>query len=151
MAIFALLLYREMDVSVDIAKVLTLILIHDLCEIFAGDTFAYSPEHEDQEHELEAAKQLFALLPSDLNDELLEDWKEFTFGNSPEAHFARTLDRMQGLAQNIISSGRTWRERDVTEPMSRELNQEAMAMDPVISEIFERLYARATEENLWPY
>jgi putative hydrolase of HD superfamily len=149
MAIFALLLYKEIGFEVDIAKALNLILIHDLCEIYAGDTFAYAPEHRDQERERQAAEKLFTSLPQDLNEELLSGWKEFTFGHSPEAQFARALDRMQALAQNVFSSGRTWKERGVTEVMSRQLNQEAMRADPVITKIFERLYQRATEENLW--
>jgi putative hydrolase of HD superfamily len=149
MAIFALLLYKEINFEVDITKALTLILIHDLCEIYAGDTFAYTPEHKDPKREREAAEELFALLPPDLNHELLDAWKEFTFGLSPEARFARALDRMQGLAQNVFSSGRTWKERGVTEVMSRELNQEVLTMDLVITEIFERLYQRAAEESLW--
>ncbi len=151
MALFALLLYRDLNFKVDITKVLTLILIHDLSEIYTGDTFAYSPEHKDQESEIKAAQELFSLLPSDLKKELLDGWKEFTFGISPEARFARALDRLQGLVQNVISSGRTWRERGVTESMSRELNQEALNTDPVLAEIFERLYKRATEESLWPF
>jgi putative hydrolase of HD superfamily len=150
MAMFALLLYKEIAFEVDVAKVLTLILIHDLCEILAGDTFAYTPEHNDRERELEAAKQLFALLPVDLNDELLDGWKEFTFGNSPEARFARALDRMQGLAQNVFSSGRTWKERHVTQAMSRELNRNAQEFDPAIRDIFEKLFQRAVDEELWP-
>ena len=150
MAIFALLLYREISFEVDISKALTLILIHDLCEIYVGDTFAYTPEHKDQKKEQEAAEKLFALLPPDLHHEFLDGWKEFTFGLSPEARFARALDRMQGLAQNVFSSGRTWKERRVTKVMSRELNQEALGVDPVITETFERLYQRADEENLWP-
>jgi putative hydrolase of HD superfamily len=150
MAIFALLLYREINSEVDIAEALKLILIHDLCEILAGDTFAYTLEHKDQKREQEAAEKLFALLPPDLQHDLLDSWKEFTFGISSEARFARALDRMQGLAQNVFSSGRTWKERGVTEVMSRELNQEALSVDPVITEIFERLYQRAAKENLWP-
>jgi putative hydrolase of HD superfamily len=150
MAIFALLLYRELNFEVDIAKVLTLILIHDLCEIYAGDTFAYAPEHQNHERELKAAKELFASLPPDLQNEFLERWKEFTFGKSPEAQFARALDRLQGLAQNVFSSGRVWRERGVTQKMSEDLNRDSRAFDTALGEIYDRLYQRAAEEDLWP-
>ena len=150
MAIFALLLYRELNFEVDIAKVLTLILIHDLCEIYAGDTFAYAPEHKDHERELKAAEEIFAVLPPGLHNELLEQWKEFTFGISPEARFARALDRLQGLAQNVFSSGRVWRERGVTKTMSEDLNHDARGLDSTVSVIFDRLYQRASKEGLWP-
>jgi putative hydrolase of HD superfamily len=150
MAIFALLLFRELNLDVDIAKVLTLILIHDLCEIYAGDTFAYAPEHEDHDRELKAAEELFSSLPPDLHHEFLEWWKEFTFGKSPEAQFARALDRLQGLAQNVFSSGRVWREREVTQRMSKDLNRDARTLDAALGEVFDRLYQRAAEEDLWP-
>jgi putative hydrolase of HD superfamily len=149
MTMFALLIYKELHFKVDITKVLTLILIHDLCEIYTGDTFAHLPEYKDQEKELLAAQKLFTLLPLDLGNELLEGWQEFTFGISPEARFARALDRLQGLAQNVFSSGLAWKEHGVSQTMSRELNQEASNTDPVFAEIFDRLYQRAAEENLW--
>ncbi|OGO17772.1 MAG: hypothetical protein A2Z14_06855 [Chloroflexi bacterium RBG_16_48_8] len=138
-----------MSFKVDITKVFTLILIHDLCEIYAGDTFAYRTEHKDHEREQEATEKLVALLLPDLEIALLNDWKEFTFGSSPEARSARALDRMQALAQTVMSSGRTWKEQGVTEALSWELNREVLNLDPVVTEIFERLYQRAAEENLW--
>ena len=94
-------------------------LIHDLCEIYAGDTFVHSPQHGNHEAEQRAVEELFTLLPPDLAETLLDHWKEFTFGNSPEAQFARSLDRLQGLAQNVFSSGRVWKEHGVTEGMIR--------------------------------
>jgi putative hydrolase of HD superfamily len=149
MAMFALLLHRELKMNVDLSKVLELILIHDLCEIYAGDSFAYSPQHRDHKKEQEAAEKIFALLPQDLESTLHHAWMEFTFGTSTEARFARTLDRLQALAQNVISSGRTWKERGVTESMSRELNREHLSFDPTLKTLFERLFQRATEEELW--
>jgi putative hydrolase of HD superfamily len=149
MAMFALLLHEELNLKVDLTKVLKLILIHDLCEIYAGDTFAYSPQHKNHKKEKEAAEKIFAFLPQDLERTLLDAWMEFTFGTSPEACFARSLDRMQALAQNVISSGRTWKERGVKETMSRELNQDHVALDPVLKTIFEMYFQRASEENLW--
>ena len=149
MAIFALLLHEKLGFEVDITKVLILIMVHDLCEIYTGDTFAHSPQHGDHERELEAAEKLFAILPEDMQNRLLNNWKEFTFSASPEAHFARAIDRLQALAQNIFSAGRIWGERGVTETMSRELNREAMDLDPELTEIFELLYQRADNEDLW--
>jgi len=150
MAMFAILLHDELNFEVDLQKVLLLILVHDLCEIYAGDTFAHSPQHGDHEGEQEAVERLFAPLPPDLQDTLLGYWREFTFGSSPEAQYARALDRLQGLAQNIYSSGRVWEEHKVTEQMSRDLNREAMSLDPILAESFERLYQRANLEKLFP-
>jgi putative hydrolase of HD superfamily len=149
MALLAILLRGEISVDVNLDKALLLILVHDLCEIYAGDTFAHLPQYEDREKERRAAEEIFALLPPDLEEELLDHWTEFTFGSSPEAQFARALDRLQALAQNIYSSGRVWKEREVTEQMSRDLNSKAMLLDPSLTEVFERLYKRAKEEGLW--
>ena len=150
MAMLAIFLNGELNFEVDLQKVLSLILIHDLCEIYAGDTFAHSPQYGDHEGEQQAVEKLSALLPPDLQDKILEYWCEFTSGSSPEAQFARALDRLQALAQNIYSSGRVWKEHVITETMSRDLNHEAMTLDPIIAEAFESLYHRAKAERLWP-
>jgi putative hydrolase of HD superfamily len=149
MAMFAFLLHKELAMEVDIHKVLVLILIHDLCEIHAGDTFAFTPEHNDRAAEQAAAQRLFSLLPDDLFEDLLGYWLEFTFGQTREARLARALDRLQGLAQNVFSAGRTWKERGIKEPMSRELNREAIELDAMLTDLFERLYRRAASEDLW--
>jgi putative hydrolase of HD superfamily len=149
MAMLAILLHNQLAFELDLQKVLILVLIHDLCEIYAGDTFVHSPEHGNHEAEQRAVEKLFSLLPADLEESFFDHWKEFTFGNSPEAQFARALDRLQGLAQNVFSFGRVWKEYGVTEGMVRELNQEAMAFDPILMEVFERLYQRADQEQLW--
>ena len=149
MAILAILLHGEIQIDVDLDKVLRLILVHDLCEIYAGDTFAHSPGYGDREMEREAAERIFALLPSELEGEFLDYWNEFTFGTTPEAQFARSLDRLQALAQNIFSKGQVWKENRIPEEMSRDLNREAMSLDANLTEVFERLYKRAKEEGLW--
>jgi putative hydrolase of HD superfamily len=149
MAMLAILLHDEISCEVDLARVLLLILVHDLCEIVTGDTFAHLPQYGDRQEEHKAAEKIFALLPADLQDQLLEYWTEFTFGTSSEGRFARALDRLQALAQNIYSDGRVWKEREITEQMSRELNHQAMSLDPNLAEVFERLYKRADEERLW--
>jgi putative hydrolase of HD superfamily len=138
-----------MDFEIDLCKVLRLILVHDLCEIYGGDTFAHLPEYGDREKEREAAEKLFELLPADLRDEFLDTWNEFTFGESPEAQFARALDRLQALAQNIFSAGRVWKENKIVEEMSRDLNRDAMVLDPKLTQVFERYYQRADAESLW--
>ena len=149
MAMLAILLQGEINIEIDLNKVLRLILVHDLCEIYAGDTFAHLPQYGDREKEREAAEKIFALLPPDLEEELLDYWNDFTFGSSPEAQFARALDRLQALAQNIFSAGRVWKENEIPEQMSRDLNREGMSLDPSLTEVFERLYERADEEGLW--
>ncbi len=94
-------------------------------------------------------KALLSTLPTDLSESIAAYWNEFTFGDSNEARFARAIDRLQALAQNVFNGGYTWREHGVTEAMSRDLNKEAMSFDPALHSIFEMLYQRAEEEGLW--
>lgn len=153
MSLFALLLYPEIKQDIDLTHVLRLILIHDLVEVYAGDTFAYDKKSycNKKEREEAAANQLFSLLPEDLQTSMYSWWQEFEEALTPEAQFAQAMDKLQAFAQNVFSAGRIWHERSVTEQMSRKRNQMAMAFDPALSDFFEALYQRAAGENLWNY
>ena len=108
MSLFALLLYQEMNHELDIAHVLKLILVHDLVEVYAGDTFAHDPTgyFDKQAREEAAANQLFSLLPQDLQILMSSWWQEFENAQTLEAQFAQAMDRLQAFAQNIFSAGR---------------------------------------------
>lgn len=149
--LFALLLHQEMSFNVDIAHVLKLILVHDLVEIYAGDTFAHDVAGylDKSVREQAAAEKLFALLPEDLQILVHGWWEEFEAQETPEAKFATAMDRLQGFAQNLFGGGRVWQERQVTEAMSLKRNQQAIAIDPGLAEVFQILYQRATDEQLW--
>lgn len=151
MSMFALLLYPELKQNIDINRVLHLILIHDLVEIYAGDTFAYDKKSylDKKEREDNAASQLFSLLPEDSQTSMYILWQEFEEGLTPEAQFAQAMDKLQAFAQNVFNSGRIWHERSVTEEMSRNRNRTAMAFNPVLNDFFEVLYQRAAREKLW--
>ncbi|HHT66044.1 MAG: HD domain-containing protein [Caldicoprobacterales bacterium] len=102
--------------SVDILKVMKMVLIHDLVEIDAGDTFAYDElGYEDkEERELQAAERIFSLLPSDQAGKMWELWQEFEEKQTPEARFAASLDRLQPLLLNYHTKGHTWKMPGVT-------------------------------------
>lgn len=93
-----------------------MVLIHDLVDIDAGDTYAYDPHANDskKERELKAADRIFRLLPEDQALEYRVLWDEFEERNTPEARFANTLDRLQPLLLNAASEGKSWREHGVT-------------------------------------
>ena len=97
--------------SVDILKVMKMVLIHDLVEIDAGDTFAYDElGYEDkEERELQAAERIFSLLPSDQAGKMWELWQEFEEKQTPEARFAASLDRLQPLLLNYQHQGAYWK------------------------------------------
>jgi putative hydrolase of HD superfamily len=109
LALFALVLAEWADEPVDLAKVLTLCLVHDLVEIDAGDTFAYDAEgaHSKTEREAQAARRLFGLLPSDQAATLHALWTEYKAMETPESRFANAVDRLQPVLLNHASGERS--------------------------------------------
>jgi putative hydrolase of HD superfamily len=92
-----------------------MLLIHDLVEIDAGDTFCYDKDGNSKkpEKERKAADRIFNLLPDDQAREFRELWEEFEIRESPEACFAAALDRLQPLLHNCQTQGGTWREHHI--------------------------------------
>lgn len=98
---------RAIDPDVDIMKVIKMVLVHDIVEIDAGDTFLYDAKgYEDKdEREERAAKRIFGLLPGAQGEELLSLWKEFEERKTPSALFAAALDNMQPVINHWCSGG----------------------------------------------
>lgn len=126
LAIMALLLseYAVRD-DVDIFRVVKMVLIHDVVEIDAGDTFCYDEEGQKTrvEREKVAADRLFNILPRDQAEEFRLLWEEFESGETVEAKFANSLDRLQPLLQNYYTQGFAWKENDVTLDMVLKRNK----------------------------
>jgi putative hydrolase of HD superfamily len=114
------LLFKEYSnaESVDLFKVVQMLLIHDIVEIDAGDTFVYDKPHtEDKdEREQKAADRLFGLLPPDQQQEFQQLWEEFETQASPEAKFARALDSMQPLILASLNGGCSWQKHGIRRP-----------------------------------
>lgn len=115
LAMMALVLAEHSNEPIDILKVLKMVLIHDIVEIDSGDVFIYDTlkNHTNTEEELKAAERIFGILPSEQAKELIMIWKEFELGQTPEAKFAKTMDRLEPLLQNSSNNGGTWAEFDV--------------------------------------
>jgi putative hydrolase of HD superfamily len=115
LAMMAIVLAEHSDKPVDILKVVKMVLIHDIVEIDAGDTFIYDTvkNHTNTDEELEAAKRIFGLLPAEQAEEFIEIWKEFEDGLTDEAKFAKSMDRLEPLLQNTSNNGGTWAEFNV--------------------------------------
>ena len=115
LAMMTIVLAGHSDTPVDVLKVLKMVLIHDIVEIDAGDTFIYDTQksHTNTDNETIAAKRIFGLLPDEQAEELIAIWQEFEEGQSNEAKFAKTMDRLEPLLQNTSNNGGTWREFDV--------------------------------------
>ncbi|OJV36401.1 MAG: phosphohydrolase [Bacteroidia bacterium 43-41] len=115
LAMMALVLAKHSNRPVDILKVVKMVLIHDIVEIDAGDTFLYDTlkNHTNTREELAAAKRIFGLLPEKQAEEFVEIWKEFEDGITDEAKFAKSMDRFEPLLQNTSNNGGTWTEFNV--------------------------------------
>lgn len=115
LALMAVLLKEYANDEVDLAKVLPMVLIHDLVEIDAGDTYAYDEAGAatKAERETKAADRIFGLLPEDQGKWLRGLWEEFEAYESPDAKFAHMLDNSQPLFLNDASDGKSWTEHGV--------------------------------------
>ncbi|MGL5918542.1 MAG: HD domain-containing protein [Cetobacterium sp.] len=114
MALVALTIREYFEGELDLEKTLKMILIHDLVEIYAGDTPAFGAQRPDKaEEELKAAKKVFSLLPEDQREYFLTLWIEFENCETNEAKFANVCDRYQGFMQNLTSDGHTWKKFNV--------------------------------------
>jgi putative hydrolase of HD superfamily len=111
----ALVLYEHANEPVDLAVVLEMLLVHDIVEIDAGDTFAYAGVSPADQHDYEdrAARRLFGLLPEPHARRLLARWREFEGQQTAESRFARAIDRLLPMLINSVSGGGTWREAGV--------------------------------------
>ena len=105
--------------EIDMEKVLKLILIHDIVEIYAGDTPAFSvfSKEEKWKKELESAEKIYGMLPEEQEKEFMKLWLEFENMETKEAKFANTFDRFQGFIQNLTSDGHTWKKYAATKEM----------------------------------
>lgn len=115
LAMMTIVLAEHSDHPIDVLKVLKMVLIHDIVEIDAGDTFIYDSvkNHTNTDEELSAAKRIFGLLPSEQAEELITIWQEFEAGITNEAKFAKAMDRFEPLLQNVSNKGGTWSEFNV--------------------------------------
>ena len=115
MAIMTVLLSEYANEKIDVLRTVTMLLIHDIVEIDAGDTYAYDDQGLKTQNEREnlAANRIFNLLPEDQAKKVLHLWNEFEERRTPEAKFARVMDNFQPVMLNAATDGRMWVENGV--------------------------------------
>lgn len=144
LALMAVLLKEHMKEDVDTARVMVMVLLHDLVEIDAGDTYAYDEKgaQTKREREVRAADRIFGLLPEDQGKYFRELWEEFEAYETPEAKFAHLLDNFQPILLNDASGGKSWKEHGVhkSQPMKRNarIPEISAAIWEKMQEIFDR-------------
>ena len=149
LALMALLLAEHAAEPVDVASVVRMVLIHDLVEVDAGDTYVYDEARRADQgaREQAAADRLYGLLPGDQGAELLALWNEFEHGTSAEARFARSLDRFAGFLLNHASRGRSWREHGITADRVLAVNRSIDAGAPALWNEVRRRLAEALDRG----
>ncbi len=117
LAMMALALAEHAPAGTDISRVVTMVLMHDLVEIDAGDLFLYASEEQQRQQEIAeraAADRIFGLLPSDQAARFRALWDEFNARQSADARFARAIDRLQPMLENLAVGGGTWQRHGIT-------------------------------------
>ena len=114
-ALMAILFSEYANEPVDVLKVVKMLLIHDIVEIDAGDTYAYDEAglSTQAEREMKAAERIYHILPADQAQELMALWQEFEALETPEAKYAKAMDNLQPAMLNAATNGRAWKEHEV--------------------------------------
>jgi len=150
LAVLAIVLAEHAKAPVNLLRVLKMILVHDLVEIDAGDTYCYDVEGNKSklEREKKAADRIFSLLPGDQAAELRSLWDEFEARQSVDAIFASSLDRFHPLLNNFRSGGIMWRRHGIKKGQVYERNSPMEEGSPALWEYAESLIKEAVS-NGW--
>ncbi|AMG12522.1 HD domain-containing protein [Vibrio vulnificus] len=149
-ALMALLMEEHANEPVDIGRVVKMLLLHDVVEIDAGDTFVYDAVASEQqaENELAAARRLFGMLPADQGEELLQLWLEFEAAQTADAKFGKALDRIIPMLLNYHNQGQSWQEHGVTRQQALTVNQKIDLGSHVLWDKAQEIIEQATQ-NGW--
>lgn len=150
LALMAIVLAPHAGAPVDVGRVVEMLLVHDLVEIDAGDTFVYDAAAREQQEEVErlAADRLFGLIPGDDGARLRAAWDEFEAAATPEARFAHSVDRIAPLLLNHANHGELWADYGITAERVRAYNAHIADGAPDLWTAAQVLIADA-DENGW--
>jgi len=149
-AVMAVVLAEHADEPVDPARVVKMLLVHDIVEVDAGDTYVYDETAVATRaaREERAAARLFGLLPPDQAGELAALWREFEARGSADARFAGALDRLMPVLHNVATGGRSWREHGITADRVVARNRTIADGSAALWEYARRLIERAVADGV---
>jgi len=151
-AMFCFLFEKELPKEIDRIKLYKLALMHDIVEIYSGDPwFALNDTEkaEKRQKEQEAAKQLFAQLPSDLEKEFHDLFHEYEQGTTPEAKMIKGFDKLQPILTNIAAGGISWQKNKVTKELLYKHKWDKVKEDELLKRIYELLIEEAETKKLF--
>ena len=148
-AIMAFVLAEYFDSSIDVMKVMKMMLMHDLVEIYAGDTYCYDEAgiSTQEERELAAANRLYSLLPEDQMEEYKSLWLEFEAKETAESKFCEILDRLQPSMLNFANEGASWKEHDIHKHQVLKRNEPIFKGPETIAEYYKSKIEDAMEKG----
>ena len=149
LALMTALLSEHANEKIDVRITMLMVLVHDIVEIDAGDTYAYDAAGNatKRERELKAAKRIFHLLPEDQAEELFQLWEEFEACETPEAKFAHSMDNIQPIMLNDATGGKAWREHQVKKSQVEKRQESTRAGSETIMEVAEEIIRRNVENG----
>lgn len=149
LALMTALLSEHANEKIDVRKTMLMVLVHDIVEIDAGDTYAYDAAGNatKRERELKAAKRIFHLLPEDQAEELFQLWEEFEACETPEAKFAHSMDNIQPIMLNDATGGKAWREHQVKKSQVEKRQESTRSGSETIMEVAEEIIRRNVENG----
>lgn len=149
-ALMAILLSEYANsIDIDMLRVVKMLLIHDLVEIDAGDTFVYDVVGNmgKEKREREAANRIFGILPDDQSEELLSLWEEFESLTTPEARFASALDKLQPLILSFNNKGWSWKKHGVASSQIIESKKDMVKGSEDLWDYAKRLIQESIDEG----
>ncbi|MCI6560788.1 MAG: HD domain-containing protein [Ruminococcus sp.] len=150
-AVMAFMLAEYSAEPVDVLKTMKMLLIHDIVEIDAGDTYCYDSDgyKTKADREEKAAQRIFGLLPDDQQKEFYSLWREFEDGSTSEAKFAAVLDRLQPLTLNYAKDGISWREHEVHRKQVEKRNLTTAETAPELGELLKAMLDDADSKGFF--
>ena len=148
MAVFLFSEYAQ-DQNIDWYRVVKMLLVHDLVEIDAGDTYCYDHQsRKDQaQREQKAAERIFKILPLDQSISFRELWDEFENRETPESKYANALDRFQPFLQNYVTKGQIWQKNNITRRQVKDRMQPVLDGAPLLWNLVELLIDDAVQKK----
>lgn len=146
-AVMAFLLKEYAVEPIDVDRVVRMLLVHDLVEVYAGDTFCYDVQGnlDKREREEAAADRLFSMLPDDQRDEIRALFEEFDRMDTPDSRYAASLDRLQPIINNHLTNGHTWRKGHVNSKQVFERMAPIKEATPSLWPLVEKIVAHGIE------
>lgn len=152
LAMFLFVFEGGLPRNINLLRTLKILLMRDLVEIYAGDTFLFAPrakKRTKKTQETKAAKKLFSKLPRDSAKEFAELFHEYEEMKTRESKIAHALDKLQPILQNIVSGGRSWKKHRVTEELIHSHKRRYMQTHPFIARVYDELIREAKRKKLF--